>query len=92
MRGYPKRIATKRDFENLISMPEYKDRALADLEKIIENSPAKIKKAVAPVDAKKPDGEWETEEIDNPLPLWKLKGFKSKKAVTDLIGKHKGQA
>jgi len=33
--------------------------------------------------------EWETEEIDNPMPLYKQKGFKTKEEILNLINKYK---
>lgn len=36
------------------------------------------------------EDEWETEEIDNPLPLWKQKGFKTRAAVKTLIDEFSG--
>lgn len=46
MRGYPNGPLTKRDYENLLAMPEHADRARADLVmaflRKITNSPAKV--------------------------------------------------
>ena len=83
MRGYPKYIATKQDYENLLKMPEFAKQATADLEVLSKTDIAKVTRAVRPVDPAKPDGEWVTEEITNPKPLWKAKGFETVKAVTD---------
>jgi hypothetical protein len=85
MRGYPKHINTKHDYLNLMSVPEFSDRAKTDLQKLIDASPAKVTRAIRPVKAEEPGGEWETEEIVNPAPLWKLKGFKTKTEVLNLI-------
>jgi len=34
--------------------------------------------------------DWETEEIDNPMPLWKVKGFESRADVKKLIDEFSG--
>ena len=34
MRGYPKHVDTKTDFDNLLKMPEHKKQALADLKRL----------------------------------------------------------
>lgn len=81
MRGYPKHIATKQDFENLLKMPEFAKRALADMEKLAAIDDSKVTRAVRLVDEKDPMGEWVTEEIDNPNPAWKVMGFESKDAL-----------
>jgi len=86
MKGYPKVIATKQDYENLLKMPEFAKRALADLEALAKDT-AKVTVAVEPIDAKDMKSEWVTREIDNPMPTWKLKGFVSLKELNDLIAK-----
>jgi len=82
MRGYPKHIANKRDFENLTDMPEYKTQALADLKRLQAIDDAKVIRVVS---GSEEDKNLVTEEIDNPNPVWKQKGFATKKAVDDLV-------
>ena len=82
MRGYPKHIACKRDLDNLLAMPEFEARALADLKKIQATDDAKIIKVVSGSEEQK---NLVTEEIDNPMPTWKRLGFASKKAVDDMV-------
>ncbi len=80
MKGYPKNINTKVDFENLLSMPEYKARALADLGKIKDAGDSSATKVIGdPEDAKS------INIITNPSPLWKLKGFKSREELDTLV-------
>ena len=80
MRGYPNGPLTKRDYENLLSMPEYEKRAKADLAKL-----AAIDDSKTPVDQgteKSP----KLVEIDNPMPAWKRAGFADKTELVTLIG------
>ena len=84
MRGYPKFIATRQDYENLLKMPEFAKQAKADLEALAKVDTAKVTRAIRPVDPDKPDGEWVTEEITNPKLEWKRKGFETAKEVSDL--------
>jgi hypothetical protein len=89
MKGYPKVIATKQDFVNLLSIPEFREQALKDLQHLsnLSATGAIVKRAIQPKDAAKPDGEWLTEDIENPNPVWKQKGFSSLKELTDLVQK-----
>lgn len=82
MKGYPKHIASKQDFINLLADKEYRERAIADLRIIAE---ADDDKAMRTISINEETGEEVTEEIDNPMPLWKVKGFKSRKEVAKLI-------
>ena len=72
MRGYPKGPLTKRDYENLLSMPEHEKQAKEDLARL------------AAIDDTKVTTDQGTEkspkliEIDNPMPIWKRAGFKDK--------------
>jgi hypothetical protein len=84
MKGYPKHIATRQDYENLLKIPEFAERAKADLEALAKADTAKVTRAVSLVDKSKPEGEWITEEIVNPNPIWKQKGFESAKMVSDM--------
>jgi hypothetical protein len=71
-----------RDLENLLSMPEFKTRALADLKKIQATDDAKVVRVVSGSEEAK---NLVTEQIDNPRPVWKRLGFASKQAVNDLV-------
>jgi len=82
MRGYPKHIAIKQDFDNLLAMPEYKDKALKDMKKIQAVDDAKVIRVVS---GSIETEDLVTEEIDNPNPAWKQKGFVTKKILDDLV-------
>ena len=82
MREYPKNIATKQDFDNLLAMPEYAKQALADLKRLQAFDDSKVIRVVS---GSEEDDNLVTEEIDNPNPVWKQKGFATKKAVDDLV-------
>jgi len=82
MRGYPKHMATKQDFDNLLAMPEYEKQALADLKRLQGIDDAKVIRVVS---GSVETDDLITEEIDNPNPVWKQKGFVTKKAVDDLV-------
>jgi hypothetical protein len=64
-------------------MPEFSKQAAADLEALAKRDTTTVTRAIRLVDPAKPDGEWVTEEIVNPNPEWKRKGFETIKAVTD---------
>jgi hypothetical protein len=103
MKGYPKYIATRQDFVNLLSMPEYRKQALADLQVIYDLDDEKAtktlsikesdKKEIEPelslksavIGAKIKRNDAELEVISNPMPLWKIKGFKSREDVKKLM-------
>ena len=82
MKGYPKYINCKQDFINLLDEPEYKALALEDLKAIRDLDDDK---ALRTISINEETGEETTEEIDNPMPLWKVKGFTSRQEVADLI-------
>ncbi len=84
MRGYPKQIADEQDFRNLLSMPEFRERALADLRALYELDDDTI---TVCTDRKNRDIhlDRETVSVPNQNPVWKQKGFKSRAAVLALI-------
>jgi len=86
MRGYPKVIATKQDYLNLLSMPERRERALSDLAALFELDDEEV---IVCKDRKNRDihAERETEKKPNRLPMWKHKGFASRKEI-ELVIKH----
>ncbi|MFA5378015.1 MAG: hypothetical protein WC455_19850 [Dehalococcoidia bacterium] len=81
MKGYPKHIATKQDFLNLLADPDFKARAIADLKSIRDLDDDQATRTLSI----REDGTAVTEEIDNPSPLWKIKGFTSREEVAALI-------
>lgn len=91
MKGYPKRIATKQDFLNLLRMKELKAQAIEDLKKIYNLDDGKAVRATTLIDPADPEKGYNTEIIDNPMPLWKQKGFASRQEVADLITRNGGK-
>ena len=87
MKGFPKYIATKQDFINLLEMPEFKAQALVQLENI--HSAADDYMTVV-VSGSEEEGNLITEEIPAPNPAWKQKGFESRDAVMQLIKEYGG--
>ena len=72
MRGYPDGPLIKRDYENLLSMPEYAKQAKEDLARLAAIDDAKVTVEQGTEKSLK------CVEIDNPMPRWKRAGFKSK--------------
>ncbi len=87
MKGYPNHVATKQDFINLLAMKEHKKQAIADLKAIHDLDDAKATRATTLIDEKDPEKGYNTEILNNPLPVWKQKGFTSRKAVATMITK-----
>ena len=85
MRGFPKHINTKQDFDNLLAMPKFEEQAITELKRIKDTKDSKITKATTQKDPTDPESEWNTIEVTNPNPKWKQLGFKTKKELTDLI-------
>lgn len=85
MRGYPKTIKTKQDFLNLLNMKEFKDQASIDLKAIHDLQDSKTTRATTFIDSAAPEKGYHTELINNPMPLWKQRGFASKQEISDLI-------
>ena len=86
MRGYPKFVATKKDYENLMAMPKYKDQAIKELSAIRDLDDDKAIEVVSSTKDEKTGKETVvTKEIDNAMPAYKIKGFKSRQEVADLI-------
>ena len=82
MRGYPSFIATKQDFENLLAMPQFRAQALRGLQQIHDTKDDKATRVVSGSEETK---DLITEEISNPAPLWKQKGFKDKEEILVLM-------
>jgi hypothetical protein len=85
MRGYPKNVATKQDYLNLLAMPEYKVQAIEEMKKIAALNDSTVIKATMPIDPKDPDKGWNTAVVENPMPPWKQKGFASRQEVAEVI-------
>ena len=91
MRGYPKHINCVQDFNNLLADKDLKRRALVELQKIYTKDDLKALRATTLIDPEDPKSDWNTEEIDNPMRLWKQKGFESREAVAELVAKNGGK-
>ena len=77
MQGFPKHIATRQDFENLLSMEEYKEEALEKLQELQDFDDRTVTRAIKPLNPDDPNSDFETEEIENPYPIHAQKGFKA---------------
>ena len=91
MRGFPKQIATKQDYLNLLAMPEYRAAALAELKALLELDDDTV---IALKERKIGDLHEvrETVEQPNPFPQWRQKGFQSKEEVKKFIAAAGGGA
>ncbi len=86
MRGYPKYVTTKRDYVNLLAYPEFKAQAAVELQGIHDLNDDFVQKATTPIDPDDPEKGWNTETIENPMPLWKQKGFDCRQEILEMIG------
>ena len=90
MKGYPKHVNCKQDFLNLLADENHREQAIEGLKEIYSLDDSKTLRATTLIDPDDPDLGYNTEEIDNPMPLWKQKGFESREAVGTLITKNGG--
>ena len=96
MQEYPETVATVQDFKNLLAMAEYRKQALADLQKIFDLTDDEIQVDRTPADVLEkirlgklgPENAI-TETIQNPMPMWKRRGFKSRDDVLKMIDDYK---
>lgn len=79
MRGYPKGLLNKQDYENLLKTSEYAERAKSDLVKLAAIDDDKVVMEVGTEDDPR------SVKIDNPMPAWKLAGFKDKSKLLSLF-------
>ena len=88
MKGYPSYFATKEDYENIMrDFPQWQDRIKKELQALKAIKDDKVTRAVRQIDPNDPESEWITEKIDNPFPVHKQKGFKTKEDLNDLVVK-----
>jgi len=86
MKDYPKYFATKEDYKNIMrDFPEWRKRVKEELKALKAIKDDKVTRAVALSDPDDPESDWITEEITNPYPKYKQKGFKTKQKLSDLI-------
>ena len=82
MKGFPKNIATKQDFINLLAMPEYREMAEKELRVLQGMSDDTVEKVVSSkTDAKGNMTDVVTETIPNSSPMYKRMGFESKEEI-----------
>jgi len=82
MRGYPKIIATKQDFINLLSDAKFKEQALADLKAVYDLKDDTMERVVSyDLGEKGQMINIVTETIPATMPMWKRMGFKSRDDV-----------
>lgn len=91
MKGYPKHIATVKDYENLLAIPEHRERALKDLSIIQASDTTPVKRSIATEKEVSSGAADKTEDIPNPAPLYEVKGFASREDVEELIRKNGGE-
>lgn len=85
MKGYPKVIATVSDFEYLLDTPEFKDRALVDLKRVVDlpdDTMERVKSYDTDEAGKMINVVMET--VSAPMPTWRRMGFESRSAALDL--------
>lgn len=69
-------LNVKQDFENLLGDETLKESVLEQLQTLQDFDDRTATRAIKPINPDDPNSEWETEEIENPLPLHAQKGFK----------------
>jgi len=84
MKGYPKHINTKQDFDNLLADKRFKGRALVALKRL-QAQAATEAKVIQVVSGSEEEGNLVTKEIDNPNPRWQWLGFKDKNELDTLV-------
>lgn len=87
MIGFPKHINTKQDFINLLKIKEYQEQTKQKLRAIYDADDSKATRATTLIDPANPEGGWNMEIIDNPMPAWKQKGFASRKEILELLSR-----
>ena len=86
MKGYPSYFATKEDYENIMhDFPEWTSHVTKELQELKAIEDDKATCAIALINPDDPESDWITEEIDNPSPIHKQKGFKTKNELDALI-------
>ncbi len=85
MRDFPQYINNKQDFINLSKIKEYQEQTKQKLRAIYDADDSKATRTTTLIDPANPEGGWNTEIIDNPMPVWKQKGFESREEILELI-------
>lgn len=85
MKGYPRVIATKQDFINLLAEPEFRARALADLKAVYDLQDDTMERVKSyDMDEKGKMINVVMETVPAPMPKWKRMGFTSREDVMGL--------
>jgi hypothetical protein len=90
MQGFPKHIATRQDYINLLNMKEYREEALERLDELMNFDDRTVTRAIEPENPDNPESEWITEEIVNPHPIHAQRGFKEWMDIVELKAQEEG--
>ena len=85
MRGFPRVIRTKQDWINCLEDERLKKKALDKLQRIYETDDDYV---VQVVSGSKETKDLVTKKIENPMPLYKMRGFGTRQELKDLIDKY----
>jgi hypothetical protein len=80
----------KQDYENLLSDETFKEAALEQLQNLQDFDDRTATRATNPLNPDDPNSDFEIEEIENPLPLHKQKGFEEWMDVVRLNAEARG--
>ena len=85
MKGYPRVIATRADFEYLLADPEFKARALVDLKAVVDLEDDTMERVKSyDLDAAGKMINVVKETVPAPIPKWRRMGFATREAAQDL--------
>jgi len=90
MKGYPKHVNCKQDFLNLLADENHREQAIEGLKEIYSLDDSKTLRATTLIDPEDPKSDYNTEEIDNPMPVWMAKGFESREEVATIVTENGG--
>ena len=85
MKGFPRVIRTKQDWINCLEDASLKKTALDKLQNIYDTEDDYVVRVVSGSEETK---DLKTEKIENPMPLYKMRGFGTKQELKDLIDKY----
>ena len=92
MKGYPRVIATKADFEVLLSEPDFQAQALVDLKAVIDLADDTMEVVVSSdQDEAGKMINIVTETVPAPMPKWRRLGFESRDAALELYLENGGE-
>ncbi len=92
MKGYPKVIATKADFENLLADPGFKAQALVDIKAVVDLDDDTMERVVSyDMDEAGKMINVVTETVPALMPKWRRMGFASREAALDLYLQNGGE-